>query len=87
MSTHSRWKFILQHLIIVMALGGPVGLAFNSAIPMFALALAPLLYLRENDARVRNTYLLSIATALLATCAALLILLYLAIANFSKGRW
>jgi hypothetical protein len=87
MSTHNRWKFILQHLVIVLALGTPMGLAFNSAIPMFAIALAPLLYITENDARVRNTYLLSIATALLATCAALLILLYLAIANFSKGRW
>jgi hypothetical protein len=87
MKPHSRWKFIFQHLIIVLALGVPVGLAFSSPVPMFAIALAPLLYIGESDRCIRNTYMLSIATSLLTTCTAVLLLLYLAIASFAQGRW
>jgi hypothetical protein len=86
MKNHSRWSFILQHLVIVLALGAPVGIASSSPIPMIAIALAPLVYIRGAERRVRNTYLLSVATSLLATSAALLVLFYLAIASFAKGR-
>ncbi len=84
---HTRTTFILLHLAFVFIFGGLLAFSLGSLVPPFILALAPLLGLAGANPRDRRTYWISTGTALLVVGVAVAGLLYLAIANFARGRW
>jgi hypothetical protein len=82
---HHRGLFILTHVLVVCSVGAPLAFASNSTIPIFLLSLAPLVQVKNAEARERKTYLLSSLIAVLFACAALGGLLYLALGNYAEG--